>query len=112
MWISGRFLTLVEINNFACQVVIEKMVNGKKKPIAITALGRLKDRIIKEWKPVKKEKIQGEIYLESSLYKGKYYTTAYFRNFEVMRGVPKLAEDELDFEGVGNITDDDGNILL
>lgn len=86
--IQGRILTINTISDKSAQVVLQKQVNGKKTPIAINVWGYWKERM-EGMKLQKNEKIQGKVFVKSTLWKNKWFTDFYFREFERVAEKPK-----------------------
>lgn len=88
MVITGRIFDIVHIGDNVAQIVLKKKMRDKIVPVAITILGFWKDKALKDMKLKPKDKIKGNIYLKSNLYKGKYYTDVFFREVYLLEPAP------------------------
>jgi hypothetical protein len=79
MIITGRIYDIVIINDKVAQIVLKKKLNDKIVPVAISIFGYWKTKAIEEMKVKLKDKIRGNVYLKSNIYKGKYYTDIFFK---------------------------------
>ena len=57
-------------------------------PVAVTVMGYWKDKALKDMKLKPKDKIRGNIYLKSNLFKGRYYTDVIFREIFLVEPAP------------------------
>jgi hypothetical protein len=83
MNITGRIFDIHIINDKSAQIVLKKKLGDKIVPVAIEVFGYWKDKALNELKLKPKDKIRGNFYLKSKLYKGKYYTDIFFK--EIMK---------------------------
>jgi len=88
MVITGRIFDIVKVTDTVAQIVLKKKVKDKIVPVAITILGYWKDKALNEMKLKMKDKIRGNVYLKSNLYKGRYYTDVYFREVYIVEPAP------------------------
>jgi hypothetical protein len=79
MVITGRIFDIVIINEKVAQIVLKKKVNEKIVPVAISIFGFWKNKALDEMKIKLKDKIRGNVYMKSNVYKGKYYTDVFFK---------------------------------
>lgn len=85
---TGRIFDIVEINEKVAQIVLRKKDKDKIVPVAITVMGYWKDKALRDMKLKPKDKIRGNIYLRSNLYKGRYYTDVMFREVFLVEPAP------------------------
>ena len=91
MVITGRIFDIVIVNEKVAQIVLKKKDKDKVIPVAISVIGYWKDKALKEMKLKPKDKIKGNLYLKSSLWKGRYYTDAFFREiYLVEKSLPSM----------------------
>jgi len=88
MVITGRIFDIVKVSDNVAQIVLKKKMKDKIVPVAITVMGYWKDKALKEMKLKPKDKIKGNIYLKSNLFKGKYYTDVFFREVYLIEPAP------------------------
>jgi hypothetical protein len=88
--ITARILTINIISDKSAQIILKKTIKGKQTPIAINVFGIWKIKMDK-MKLLKNEKISGKVYVNSNMYKGKWYTDIYFN--EINRFVEKPKYD-------------------
>lgn len=106
MNITGRIFDIVIVNDKVAQIVIRKKDRDKIFPVSITVMGYWKDKALKELKLKPKDKIKGNLYLRSRLYKGKYYTDVFFRDIILVEKAPaKLGGLFVDTEQGGVFVD-------
>jgi len=86
--ISGRIFEIIVVNEKVAQIIINKKVNGKSIPLAISVIGYWKDKVIKDMKLKQKDKIRGTVYMKSNLYNGKYYTDVQFKEIDLIELAP------------------------
>lgn len=91
--ITGRIMTIAIVSNKSSYVVIKKKIKGKVTPIAIETYGFWNDKM-KELKLNVNDKIRGNVYLRSRLYKGKWYTDVYFREITKCEETSKKAKEQ------------------
>lgn len=85
---TGRIFDIVVINDKVAQIVLRKKDKDKIVPVAITIMGYWKDKALKDMKLKPKDKIRGNIYLKSNLFKGRYYTDVIFREIFLVEPAP------------------------
>jgi hypothetical protein len=91
---TGRIFDIIHINEKVSQIVLRKKDKDKIVPVAITIMGYWKDKAFNELKLKPKDKIRGNLYLKSNLWKGKYYTDACFREVYLVEPAPiKMGEN-------------------
>jgi len=91
---TGRIFDIVHVNEKVSQIILRKKDKDKIVPVAITVIGYWKDKALNELKLKPKDKIRGNLYLKSSLWKGKYYTEAFFREVYLVEPAPvKIGEN-------------------
>lgn len=115
MDITGKIFDVVIINEKVAQVVIKKRVRKKTVPIAFTVFGYWKDKVVNELKLKKNDKIYANFYLESKLYKGKYYTDVTMRDIMVIPPDDKKVQAEKGQYSLipdSDITDENGKVVL
>lgn len=115
MDITGKIFDIVIINEKVAQVVIKKRVRNKTVPIAFNVFGYWKDLVVNELKLKKNDKIFANFYLESKLYKGKYYTDVSMRNIELVpetTNEKNINKDQYTLIPNIEIKDENGNTIL
>jgi hypothetical protein len=117
--IEGRILTINVISDKSAQIVLVKLINRKKTPIAINIWGFWKSKMdALKLKP--KDKIFGKVYAKSTLWKNKWYTDLYFKDIELVPDKPKKTKEnaqdlfigEYGINDVRIIDEETGEILL
>lgn len=83
MNITGKIYDIHILNDKSAQIILRKKLGDKVVPVAIEVFGYWKDKALNELKLKPKDKIRGNFYLKSKLYKGKYYTDIFFK--EIMK---------------------------
>lgn len=91
--ITGRIVTIVTINERCSVIVIKKVIKGKVTLIAFETFAFWNDKM-KELKLNPKDKIKATAYLNSRLYKGRWYTNAYLKQIHKCEEKPKKAKNE------------------
>ena len=116
MDITGKVFDIVVINEKVAQVVIKKRVRNKTVPIAFNVFGYWRDLVVKDLKLKKNDKIFANFYMESKLFKGKYYTEVSMRNIELLPEKPKegvtIAKGQYSLIPDSEVKDENGNLIL
>ena len=108
---TGRIFDIVHINDNVTQIVLRKKDKDKIVPVAITVMGYWKDKAFNEMKLKLKDKIRGNLHLKSNIWKGKYYTDAYFREIYLIEPAPVKMGDNL-FQTEDGLVDMDSGELI
>mgnify|MGYP003336230601 CR=1 FL=1 len=104
--LTGRIYTINVISDKSIQIVIKKTIRGKQVLIAVNIFGKWKYEADK-LKLKKNDKITGVLFINSHLYKGKFYNDISFEKIEKYIEKPKpqkeqpIPEHEL-FYGISN----------
>jgi len=85
---TGRIYDIIHVNDKVAQIVLRKKDKDKIVPVAISVMGYWRDKALNEMKLKPKDKIRGKLYLKSNLWKGKYYTDAFFREIHLVEPAP------------------------
>jgi hypothetical protein len=111
MVMTGRIYDIVQVNDMVAQIILKKKDKDKIVPVAITIKGYWKDKALKDMKVKMKDKIRGNLYFKSNLYKGKWYTDVFFREIYLVEPAPvKMSELFLETED-GLIDTETGELL-
>jgi hypothetical protein len=87
MVIVGRIYEIIVVSQGVAKIIIKKKMKNKVVPVAISLLGYWKDKMMDmNLKP--KDKIKGNLYIESRLYKDKWYTDLYFNEIYLIENAP------------------------
>jgi hypothetical protein len=109
---TGRIFDIVVINEKVAQIVLRKKDKDKIVPVAITVMGYWKDKALKDMKLKPKDKIRGNIYLRSNLYKGRYYTDVMFREVFLVEPAPVKMSNGLFVETDEGLVDSETGELM
>jgi hypothetical protein len=87
MVIVGRIYEIIIVSQGVAKIIIKKKMKNKVVPVAVSLLGYWKDKMMDmNLKP--KDKIKGNLYMESRLYKDKWYTDLYFNEIYLIENAP------------------------
>lgn len=112
MVITGRIFDIVVITEKVAQIVLKKKMNEKIVPVAISVFGYWKDRALNEMKLKPKDKIKGNVYMKSNIFKGKYYTDVYFKEIILVEEGPKNMSSSNLFQTNEGLVDIDTGELM
>jgi len=109
---TGRIFDIIHINDKVAQIVLKKKDKDKIVPVAVTIMGYWKDKAFNELKLKPKDKIKGNLYLKSNLYKGRYYTDAFFREVFLVEPAPvKMGGTMFEQTEEGLVDTDTGELM-
>jgi hypothetical protein len=108
---TGRIFDIVHVNDKVAQIILRKKDRDKIVPVAITVLGFWKDKALNEMKLKQGDKIRGNLYLKSNIYKGRYFTDAYFREITLVESAPLKMKSNLFESPEGLVDTETGEIL-
>ena len=116
MEITGRFVTVNAVSDKYAQLVISKTMAGKKRLISVSLFGWRKDKVIKELRPMKGDKVYATVFFETELWKGRYNTKIVLKEIRIeskKENVPSTRHGEIDYPTYSPpIKNSEGDILL